>query len=69
MSDESYAAKLQALCSDYFRQRIGFQEYRERRKALLSQIDAELNGSFEDGSRDTAVTTGAGLSTPNGRES
>ena len=44
MSDLSYSSMLRELSKDYFQNHIDFAEYRERRKVILDDIEAEVNG-------------------------
>ena len=48
MSEKDYAELLRALCSEYFKEQISFGEYRERRKVVLDEMDAEFNDRHED---------------------
>ena len=45
MSEASYSLMLRNLSSDYYNNRIGFDEYRSQRKVILDKIDKELNGT------------------------
>ena len=44
MSDSNFSALLRNLSSDYYHNRIGFEEYRAQRKVILDNIDEEFNG-------------------------
>jgi len=43
MTEKSYALILRNLSSDYYHNHIGFEEYRQQRRIILDQIDAEMN--------------------------
>ncbi len=40
---DSYAAQLRKLTEDYYNQLISMQDYRQQRKQILDEIDAEFN--------------------------
>jgi phage-related protein len=44
MAENSFSAMLRELVDDVYENLIGFDEYRQRRRALLNQIDEEYNG-------------------------
>lgn len=44
----SYAAILQNLCHDYMSHRLSFEDYRKRRRSLLTKIDEQFNGIPSD---------------------
>lgn len=48
MSNSSYSEQLQGLSDDYYNCRIDLGEYRARRKALLDELDREINGVLID---------------------
>ena len=44
MNDGSLSEQLRHLASDYYHQRISFEQYRAQRKIILNKIDEEFNG-------------------------
>ena len=44
MNDGSLSAQVRHLASDYYHQRISFEQYRSQRKIILNRMDEELNG-------------------------
>lgn len=44
VSNKSFSSLLQALSQDYYTRRLSFDEYCEKRRALLNQIDQYFNG-------------------------
>ncbi len=44
MSNTSYSVMLRNLSKKYYRNHIGFEEYRMQRKSILDKIDWEFNG-------------------------
>lgn len=44
MTESSYSQTLRNLSNDYYRNHIGFEEYRIQRKLILDKIDQEMNG-------------------------
>jgi len=47
MSELSISEQLRELSKNYYQNHIRFDEYRVQRRALLSRIDAEFNGVYE----------------------
>lgn len=45
MTESSYSQELRNLSNDYYRNHIGFEEYRIQRKLILDKIDQEMNGN------------------------
>jgi len=44
VTEANYVLVLRKLSSDYYLNRIEFEEYRVQRKKLLDKIDAKFNG-------------------------
>ena len=44
MNENNYSGMLRTLSKEYYQGHISFDEYREKRKSILDEIDAEYNG-------------------------
>ena len=46
MFNKRFTLLLDKLSSDYYQNRLGFDQYRAQRAALLDQMDREMNGDI-----------------------
>jgi len=57
MSELSCTAKLSELSDEHYNQQISFEEYREQRRKILDELDAELNVVEVDSARNSTRTS------------
>ena len=57
MNDGSLSAQLRHLSSDYYHNRIDFEQYRAQRKIILDKVDEEFNGQHLTETQADAGTT------------